>query len=135
MDTQLGFTLDAPLPAPLSLAELSDEERAVARALRPGRENARKISDIAAAAGLGSRKAQAIVQRLLLDHGWPIGTSMHEPFGNYLIDSPTELQATTELLRARGISNLVRAARLARIPIGRFLAAVQQDVLREEVPS
>lgn len=128
MDAQLGFPLDAPLPAPLSLADLGEEERAVARVLRRGRANARRISEIAAAAGLGSRRAQEIVQRLLHDHGWPIGTAMQEPFGNYLIDSPEELQSTVELLRSRGISNLARAAALQRTSLSRYLAAVQREL-------
>jgi DNA-binding phage protein len=127
---QLGFALlTGPTRPELPLARLSDEEQAVALALRWGRANARKVREIAAEAGLGSRRAQEIVQRLLHDHGWPIGTAMEAPHGNYLIDNPEELQSTVLLLRARGISNLARAAALQRMTLRRFLAAVQQDLL------
>lgn len=128
MDAQLALHLDAARPS-LPLAELSEEERAVACALRWGRASARKVREIAAEAGLGNRRAQEIVQRLLHQHGWPIGTAMEEPFGNYLIDSAEELQATVELLRTRGISNLARAAALQRMSLRRYLAAVQRDLL------
>jgi hypothetical protein len=128
LDPQFALFLEATRPV-LSLDALcSDEERAVARALRWGRAGARQIRAIAADAGVGSRRAQEIVDHLIHTHRWPIGTSMSEPFGNYLIDSPADLEQTVELLRARGISNLARAAALKRMTVGEYLRAIQSDL-------
>jgi hypothetical protein len=128
MDSQLALHLDATRPA-LNLGLLCNgDEVAVARALRWGRENARPIAEIAAAVGIRSRRVQEIVQHLLHEHHWPIGTAMAAPFGNYLIDSSRELEETEALLRTRGISNLARAAALRRMSLRRYLAEVQIDL-------
>jgi hypothetical protein len=74
---------------------------------------------------------QDLIDQLIHEHGWPIGTSMREPFGNYLIDSAADLEATVELLRSRGLSNLVRAAALRRMPLQRLIAEIQTDLLQE----
>lgn len=125
MDAQLALHLDATRPL-LSWSSLeTQEEAAVARVLRWGRENALQIPEIAAAAGLPVRRTQRIISRLLHQHHWPIGTSMVAPFGNYLIDSADELAATEGLLRARGIAELARAAALCRMSLRDYLAAVQ----------
>lgn len=128
MDSQLGFILDTTRPE-LNLAELCcDEERAVARAIRWGASYARQVPDIAHHAGLKPRKAQAIIKHLVDDHAWPIGTSMREPFGNYLIDSATELEQTSALLRVRGISMLARAAKLNRTSLRLVLERLQAEL-------
>lgn len=118
------FTLD---PATLQ----SDEERAVYRALRVGRENARKVPDLAAEAGVSPREFQKVVERLVLERGVPIGTAMSRPFGNYLIDTADELAATVDLLRARGIQNLRRAAALKGMSFARYMAEVQTEAFDE----
>jgi hypothetical protein len=130
MDPQLALFLDVTRPQ-LDLAALDEDELRVARALRWGRANARQVRDVAAEAGLPTRRAQDVIERLIHEHGWPVGTSMSEPYGNYLIDSADDLQATVELLRERGISNLARAAALKKTSIRRFLAEIQEDLLRE----
>ncbi len=127
MDAQLALHLDASRPV-LSLAELSEEEKAVARALRWGRANARKVREFAAEAGIPNRRAQQVVQQLLHEHGWPIGTAMEAPHGNYLIDSATELEATVDLLTKRGISSLARAAALKRMSLERYIETVQTEL-------
>lgn len=130
MDPQLAFHLDATRPV-LDIAALGDDERALARALRWGRANARQVRELAAEAGIPARRAQDVIDHLIHEHGWPIGTSMREPFGNYLIDSAEDLSATVELLRARGISNLARAAALRRMSVRRLLEEIQADMLLE----
>lgn len=127
MDAQLGLHLDTTRPT-LEWAALDAEERAVAAALRWGRAGARQVREIAAAAGLGGRRAQEVIEQLIHRHGWPIGTSMAAPFGNYLIDSARDLEATELLLRTRGISNLARAAALRRMSVRRYLRQVQTDL-------
>ena len=125
-DSQFALVFDATRPE-LALEQLcNDEERAIGRALFWGRAGARKVDEIAAAAGVPPRQAQDLIQHLLFEHGWPIGTSMSEPFGNYLIDTAEELDQTVELLRSRGISNLARAAALKRMSLEQYMSFVQE---------
>lgn len=132
MDSQFALFLDTTRPE-LDLAELcSEEERAVAGSLRWGSAAARQVPEIAAAADLPARQVQRIIRHLVDDHGWPIGTSMAEPFGNYLIDSAGELDQTVALLRSRGISILARAAALNRTSLRRFLEQVQAELDMED---
>lgn len=128
MDTQLALHLDTARPV-LSLESLDSEERAVARVLRWGRAGALQVREIAAAAQLPVRTTQRVVKRLLHERQWPIGTSMTEPYGNYLIDSAQELEDTVGLLRDRGISELARAAALSRMTLRAYLANVQMDLV------
>jgi hypothetical protein len=125
METQLALFIDANRPH-LDLAGLGADEMAVISALSWGAGSARKVSEIAAAAGVPSRRVQEILHRLLHERGLPIGTSMTEPFGNYLIDTAEELERTVELLRRRGISNLARAAALSHMSVRRYLDLVQR---------
>ena len=127
MDPQLAFHLDTVRPL-LPLGDLTEEERAVGRALRWGRAGARQVPDLAQETGIPERRVQEIVRQLLHEHGWPIGTAMSSPFGNYLIDNAAELEATVELLRVRGISNLARAAALRRMSLKRYLATLQTEL-------
>jgi hypothetical protein len=130
MEPQLALLLDTTRPA-LDFAGLSDDELAVGRALRWGRASARQVREVAAETGIPARRVQDLIDELIHAHGWPIGTSMREPFGNYLIDSAADLEATVALLRTRGISNLVRAAALRRMPLQRLIAEIQTDLLQE----
>ncbi len=124
--TALPFPTGSPVhPLPF---EATREERAVFYALRTGAENARKIDEIAEETGIADREVRAITSRLILDSSVPIGTSMRPPYGNYLIDSPEDLSATVELLRTRGISNLVRAAALKKMTLEQYLQEVQTDL-------
>lgn len=123
----LAFGLARPRLDPASLCDA--DEAAVARALRWGRMQARQVADLAAEAGLPGRRCQDVIQHLLLDHQWPIGTAMAEPFGNYLIDSAEELEQTVGLLRTRGISNLARAAALKRMTLDQYIRAVQTELI------
>lgn len=113
----------------LRLDSIRDADvRAVARALRWGRANARQIGDLAEVAGIHGRRVQEIIHELLFDHQWPIGTAMSPPHGNYLIDTREELSHTVDLLRTRGISNLSRAAALRRMSLRQFLMKIQHEL-------
>lgn len=117
----------------LDPSALSDpRERAVYLALRRGRENARRVPDIAAEAGLTSRETQSVIERLVLERGIPVGTSMGRPPGNYLIDSADDLDATTALLRGRAIQGLRRVAALQGISHRRLLAEIQTELLADD---
>lgn len=109
--------------------ELPPKERAVYVALRRGRPNARRVPDIAAAAGLSPRETQTVIERLILDHGVPIGSAMGKPAGNYLIDSPEDLDATAGLLRSRAIHVLRRVAALQQMTFERLMAEIQTELL------
>lgn len=126
LQTTLSFPAGNPVP-PLPF-EASGEERLVYEALRTGAENARQIKTLAEETGIPGRQVQAIVETLILEYQVPIGTSMRPPYGNYLIDSAAELEATVELLRVRGISNLVRAAALKKMTLAMYLEEVQVEL-------
>lgn len=131
MDSQLALHLDHTRPV-LDWSALDAEEHSVACALRWGRPNARQVREIAEEAGIGGRRVQEVIEQLIYRHGWPVGSSMAQPFGNYLIDSAAELDATETLLRTRGVSSLRRAAALRRMSVRRYFAAVQTDLETEE---
>lgn len=124
-DSQFGLFLETSRPQLDPRQLCSDEERAVAAALQWGRAGARQVGAIAAEADVPARKTQTLIEHLILDHRWPIGTSMGQPAGNYLIDTAEDLEATVALLRTRGISTLQRAAALKRMTLEEFLRHVQ----------
>lgn len=111
---------------------LDPRERSVYLALRRGRANARRVPDIGAEAGLGTRETQAVIERLVLERGVPIGSSMGRPPGNYLIDSADDLDATTALLRGRALQGLRRVAALQQISHRRLLAEIQAELLADD---
>lgn len=121
-------------PALDLFALCNPEEIAVANQLRTGRARALKVETIAAEASLAlgrkisGRRVQTILLHLIEAHRVPVGTSMREPFGNYLIDDAEDLRQTVELLKVRGIDNLVRAAALRKITLARLLAEVQMEL-------
>lgn len=127
MDSQLALHLDSTRPV-LSWASLDAEESAVARVLGWGRANALQVREIAAAARLPVRRTQKVINRLIHVHHWPVGTSMTEPHGNYLIDSAEDLEATVHLLRTRGIGELARAAALSRRALIDYMNDVQTSL-------
>lgn len=132
---QLGLLFHPPRPDidPASLCD--DEERRVLATLLWGKENAQKVDELAKEARVHPRKFQEIIQHLIRKHQVPVGTSMGEPYGNYLIDSDEDLEATHQLLRTRGISILVTCAALKKMHVRRYLELVQAnlDVLIEEI--
>lgn len=126
MQTRMEF---ASTRFTLDLEQLSnDEERAVMRALRYGRSAARSVPTLAEETGLPPRRVQSIVKHLIFRHGVPVGTSMGRPAGNYLIDDPEDLEATTELLRVRAIQSLARVAALQKMNHRRLLEEIQPEL-------
>lgn len=131
-DPQFALFLEATRPV-LSLDALcSDEERAVARALRWGRAGARQVPVIAGEAGLATRKTQELVKHLVECHHWPIGTAMSRPFGNYLIEDAQDLENTAAVLKAHAISTLCRLAVLKKITLQRAIALLQSELDLQE---
>lgn len=114
--------------AVLSFDGMSEEERAVARVLPIGRANARQVRDLATAVNLPPRRVQQILKGLLEKYGWPIGTAMERPFGNYVAEGTEERERAAMLLTAHAVSTLKRAAALRGIPLGEQVADVQEHV-------
>ena len=130
MPTEMNASRDVLVGSPpLRLEAIPEHDtRTVARELRWGRANARQIGELARVTGIPGRRVQEIVQELLHEHRWPIGTAMTPPHGNYLIDTRDELDQTVGLLRMRGLSNLKRAAALRRMSVRAFLMTVQLEM-------
>lgn len=128
---------DLPLfaqPSRIDLAALcDDDERAVARILntREGAGAAMKVAEVAAAAGMGDRKAQSIVRHLIVDHAAPIGTSSRAPHGWYLVATRAEHEAVVALHRARALSELQTMAAHSRRAVRDLMAEVQTELLEE----
>lgn len=131
MSAQTAFEFPSS-PVSIDPARLCDDaERAVYATLRPGRDGARSVPAIAHETGLSTREVQSVVSHLILGHSAPIGTSMGKPAGNYLIDSPADLEATTELLRTRAIHQLMRVAALQKMTMARLLEEIQPELPKE----
>lgn len=116
----------------INIAELCDDpdERAVARRLNlcDGAENAIKVRDLAALTGVSSRKVQSIVHHLIHSHGIPVGTSMREPYGNFLAITSKERQDVIDLHRRRGLAELGTAAALEGIDEAEYLRRLQTEL-------
>jgi hypothetical protein len=133
MSTQVSIDFPVGTPPGANELAMTPEERKVYRALGYGAENARQIPALASATGIGGRQVQSLVESLILDHHVPVGTSMSKPYGNYIIDTSEDLRATVQLLRDRGISNLVRAASLLGLEVKLYLARVQTEMEIEAI--
>lgn len=103
----------------------SIEEARVVRALEWGSAHARKVDELAKDVRLTSRQFQHVMDHLLFEHAVPVGTSMRRPFGNYLIDSPQDLEDTVTLYTRRGLHSLAKASGLKRQSLRRYLSHVQ----------
>ncbi|MEM7416815.1 MAG: hypothetical protein AAF389_15015 [Gemmatimonadota bacterium] len=110
----IDFTATTPR---IDFSKLDKDERAVASLLttRRGSSRAMKVPAIAKAVGLPTRQVQHIVRSLIVDHGIPIGTSMREPYGNYLAVTSEERSAIAKLHRARAEAEMERARVFERI--------------------
>ena len=94
-------------------AALSIEVSAVLAVIRAhqGREAAITGEAIAELTGIRYMRVREVV-RELVDKGILIGSTTKPPSGYYLIRTPEEVAEVTKSLRRRGISILVRAARI-----------------------
>ena len=108
--SQLSLLEPRSLPEPeASIYSVLDRE---AR----GRENAIPMADLAAYLHLSTRDLQAAVQRLIADHGRPIGSSCGKVNGFYLITNQADLDITFNNRVRRALSNLRVAYALKRSP-------------------
>lgn len=128
MDSQIALSFPSGSVVPPLPFSASREERAVYETLRAGAEQALQVPELAKRTGIPARQVQSIVEKLILEYSIPIGTSMRPPYGNFLIESPEDLEATVELLQTRGISNLVRAAALKKMTLRQYLEEVQVEL-------
>lgn len=83
------------------------------RLLQPhkGSENARPLASIIARLGMPARDVKAAVKSLVEDFGIPIGGSRQEPYGYFLIVTPSDLEKALQPLRSevQSIARRVRA--------------------------
>lgn len=111
---------------------LTPDQLRVAQALGRGREEARRIADLATETGLSDRDVQSIVEDLILKHHVPVGSSMRPPYGNYLIVDREDLDRTETLLRDRAIKGLRRAAALKGMAVQDYMRRVQTSLPLDE---
>lgn len=97
--------------------EMTNEERTVFRLLRSGRASALSVKAIEIETGLDGKSVRKIVRDLIMEHGILIGSSVGDPPGYYLPETPDEAITATKTLRHRGVAILARAARLQRCSI------------------
>ena len=136
MTAQVAISFPVGIAPEPDRHEMTAEERKVYEALWHGAENARQIPTLAEATGINKRQVQSIIERLILEYHIPVGTSMSRPFGNYLIICQQDLRKTVQLLRDRGISNLVRAASLLGMELRLYLEGIQMELdIQEESAS
>ena len=114
--------MDFDSPSPLAgegrgEGDLTREEQAVLRLLRQGRENARSVRFLAEMVGVSEVRLREIVRHLIEVHGYCIGSRTGRPPGYYLITEPEEIEEVYRSLRHRGISILMRAAKLKKISV------------------
>jgi hypothetical protein len=94
--------------------ELTREELHILRLLEPGRKAARSVRYLASMVGVPETRLRELVRHLIDDHGACIGSRTGSPPGYYVIEDPDEIEEVYRSLRHRGISILMRAARLKK---------------------
>lgn len=97
--------------------ELTQEETQILSLLQRGRDNALSVRHLAECVGVTEVRLREMVRHLIDVHGACIGSSTSKPPGYYIITDPEEIDAVYRSLRHRGISILVRAAKLKQISI------------------
>ena len=107
--SQIGLDFDA--------AALTHEERLILSLIRPGRDNARQVDEVAEASGINDRRVQMIVKHLIQVHDYFIGTATTKPFGYYIMTDEKEKNAVCQSLTNRGLSTLYRVARLKKTSV------------------
>lgn len=131
MNNQVAIDFPVRPPPAADVDAMTCDERKVYDALWFGAANARQVAVLADCTGLPKRRVQSIVEILIHKHHVPIGTSMRRPFGNFIIADQEELRQTVQLLRDRGVSNLVRAASLLGMEVRLYLEGIQMEMEME----
>ncbi len=93
--------------------EMTIEERGILAAIDKGRMRARSAGDLARLTNVPERRLRQVIRHLIDYHHCVIGSATDEPPGFYVITDPGELADVLGTLRHRGISILVRAARIS----------------------
>ncbi len=115
----------------LTAPGLTTEERAVLGLLKKGRENAiteKAISDIT---GLSGVEVRAIIRHLILEHGYLIASAVSTPAGFFVAETEDEVREATRSLRHRGISILIRAAKLQKLSLEEIFHQARMEFERE----
>lgn len=126
---QSGFDFPADPLSQVDPASLDEEGRRVFDVLPVGKANAAKVPAMADRLGMSVRQFRGVTARLVKDHGVPIGTSNQKPFGNYLIDSSSDLDSTVKSLTSGAMELLKRAAALRKCTEAALIAEIQTELL------
>lgn len=94
--------------------ELTNEERMILAALREGKKYAILGDEISRLTGIEYDRVRHVISHLVNDHYYLIASYSR---GYYIPTSIDEVSETTRSLRHRGISILVRAARLQKTSV------------------
>lgn len=97
--------------------ELTTEEAHILKLLQRGRANALSVRFLASMTNLKDVEVRQIIRHLIMEHGCLIASSVGNPPGFYIAETPDEISEATRSLRHRGIMILMRAARLQNISL------------------
>ncbi|HBE44256.1 MAG TPA: hypothetical protein DDW17_02075 [Deltaproteobacteria bacterium] len=97
--------------------QLNYEERRIYQLLKYGRSNAISVRQIAESTGYDDVQIRNTIRHLILDHNILIGSAVSNPPGFYIPETKEEVEQATKSLRHRGISILVRAAKLQKLTL------------------
>jgi len=95
--------------------DLTRDEQEILASLWKGRERAIKEKYLAELTKLPGTRVREIIRHLIMFHGVLIASSPADGF--WIAETPEEIREATRSLRHRGISILVRAAKLQRISL------------------
>lgn len=112
--------------------DMTEADHRVWSALRSsheGAENAIQVPTLAELVRMSPRNVQKIVRRLVVMFGKPIGTSMREPFGNFVAVTAAEREQVAALHRARALSELEVAAKIVGVTAAEEVERLQTELI------
>ncbi len=91
----------------------SDQERRIAALIwqSRGRENPVALADLCKVTSLREREIKAVVERLRVDHGIPIGARRQKPFGYFIVVDAEDARLAVEPY-AKQIFSMLRVLRV-----------------------
>lgn len=128
MTGQLSIDFDRPAPLAVIHGDaLTPEERLITRLLQNhrGKDAAVKAKTMEELFNMSNVAVRSTIRHLIEYHGLCIGSS---GVGYFMADSPDEIDSVTRSLRHRGISILVRAAKLQKISIEEIFGQAKMEL-------
>jgi hypothetical protein len=97
------------------MSDLTHDETEILSRIGQGRESAVKEKYLSQETSLKGKEVREIIRHLIMFHGMLIASSPADGF--WIAETEEEIREATRSLRHRGISILVRAAKLQRISV------------------